>query len=138
MNTSKIIYLGDLRTNAIHLTSNNTIVTDAPIDNHGKGEAFSPTDLMATSLGACLLTVVGIHAQLNNIDMSGSEVQIQKIMSNNSPRRIVKINVDITFKTAQPLDDKQRNTFERIAKTCPVAMSLHPDIEQNISLNFVI
>jgi putative redox protein len=137
MNTSKIIYLGDLRTNATHLASNNTIVTDAPVDNHGKGEAFSPTDLMATSLGACLMTVVGIHAEQNEIDMKGSEVQIQKIMSNEGPRRIVKINVNITFKTSDPLNEKQRIIFERIAKTCPVALSLHPDIEQNIMIEFV-
>jgi putative redox protein len=138
MNTSKVIYLGDLRTSAIHLSSNNSIITDAPIDNHGKGEAFSPTDLTATSLGACLLTVVGIHAQQNEINMIGSEVMIKKIMSNDSPRRIIQINVDISFKTTEELSEKQKHTFERIAKTCPVAMSLHPDIIQNINIRYII
>lgn len=138
MNTSKVIYLGDLRTSAIHLGSNNSIITDAPIDNHGKGEAFSPTDLTVTSLGACLMTVVGIHAQDNNIDMKGSEVNLKKIMSIDSPRRISQIDVDITFKTADELSEKQKMTFERIAKTCPVALSLHPDIYQNIKIKFTV
>lgn len=136
MNTSKVIYLGELRTNAQHLQSQNTIVTDAPIDNHGRGEAFSPTDLAATSLASCMLTVIGIYAQANGIEMAGSEATVKKIMSSDTPRRIVQIDVFVSIKTNVPLDEKHRLIFERTAHTCPVAKSLHPDIVQNIKLSF--
>jgi uncharacterized OsmC-like protein len=136
MNTSKVIYLGELRTNAQHLQSQNTIVTDAPVDNQGKGEAFSPTDLAATSLASCMLTVIGIYAQSNGIQMKGSEATVKKIMSTDAPRRIVQIDVFVNIITEHPLDEKHRTIFERTAHTCPVAKSLHPDIFQNIKLNF--
>jgi uncharacterized OsmC-like protein len=136
MNTSKVIYLGELRTNAQHLQSQNTIVTDAPVDNQGKGEAFSPTDLAATSLASCMLTVIGIYAQSNGIQMKGSEAIVKKIMSTDAPRRIVQIDVFVNIITEHPLDEKHRTIFERTAHTCPVAKSLHPDIFQNIKLNF--
>jgi putative redox protein len=136
MNTSKVIYLGELRTNAQHLQSQNTIVTDAPIDNQGKGEAFSPTDLAATSLASCMLTVIGIYAQANGIEMKGSEATVKKIMSSDAPRRIVQIDVFVNIITEHPLDEKHRTIFERTAHTCPVAKSLHPDIFQNIKLSF--
>lgn len=138
MKTSNILYLGELRTNATHLDSKNTIITDAPLDNHGKGEAFSPTDLAATSLAACLLTVVGIYAQNNGIDMRKSNATVQKIMSGDAPRRIVQINVDVNFITSVALDVKDQIIFERIAKTCPVSQSLHPDIVQNMVFTFSV
>lgn len=136
MATSNIIYLNELRTNATHLGSGNTIVTDAPKDNHGKGEAFSPTDLTATSLGACMLTVMGIYAQNNGIDMGQSRAEVTKIMSSDTPRRIVGIDVNVTFYTKEPLTEKLQTIFRNIADTCPVAKSLHPDIVQNIVLDF--
>ncbi len=136
MATSKVIYLNELRTNAVHLASESSIITDAPKDNHGKGEAFSPTDLAATSLGACMLTVMGIYAQNNGIDMTQSAVTITKIMSSEGPRRIVEIVADVKMKTTVDLDEKLRTIFENIAYTCPVAKSLHPDIRQNITLSF--
>ena len=136
MATSKVIYLNELRTNAIHSASGKLIVTDAPIDNHGKGEAFSPTDLAATSLASCMLTVMGIYAQNNSIDMTDSFAEVTKIMNTEGPRRIVEIDVNLTMRTKTPLTEKLQTIFENIAYTCPVAKSLHPDIIQKIELRF--
>lgn len=136
MATSKVIYLNELRTNAIHLASKNTIVTDAPLDNHGKGQAFSPTDLAATSLAACMITVLGIHADKNGINMLGTNADVTKIMSTEGPRRIVGIDVDLEIKTTELMDEKQRIILERVARTCPVSLSLHPDVKQNIKIRF--
>lgn len=136
MSTSKVIYLNDLRTNATHLASNSTIVTDAPVDNHGKGEAFSPTDLAATSLAACMITVLGIHADKSGINMKGTHAEVTKIMNTEGPRRIVAIDVKLEIVTTETMDEKQRIIIERVAKTCPVSLSLHPDIQQNISISF--
>ncbi len=136
MATSNVIYLNELRTNATHIASGNQIVTDAPKDNHGKGEAFSPTDLAATSLGACMLTVMGIYAQNNNIDMTHTRAEVTKIMNTEGPRRIVGIDVNVHFVTTEPLTEKLQNIFINIADTCPVAKSLHPEILQNIVFEF--
>ena len=136
MATSNIIYLNELRTNATHIASGNQIVTDAPKDNHGKGEAFSPTDLAATSLGACMLTVMGIYAQNNGIDMTKSSAEVTKIMNTEGPRRIVGIDVNVSFVTTEPLTEKLQTIFKNIADTCPVAKSLHPEIVQNIVFEF--
>ena len=136
MATSKIVYSGELRTNAVHLSSTNSIVTDAPIDNYGKGEAFSPTDLAATSLASCMLTVLGIYAQNNKIDMIGSNAEVTKIMSTEAPRRIIGVDVILEIKTKELLDDKQKVILERVARTCPVSLSLHPDLNQNIQISF--
>lgn len=136
MATSNIIYLNELRTNATHIASGNQIVTDAPKDNHGKGEAFSPTDLTATSLGACMLTVMGIYAQNNGIDMTNSRAEVTKIMNTDGPRRIVGIDVNVSFVTKEPLSEKLQTIFKNIADTCPVAKSLHPEILQNIVFEF--
>ncbi len=136
MSTSKVIYLNDLRTNATHLASNSTIVTDAPVDNHGKGEAFSPTDLAATSLAACMITVLGIHADKSGINMKGTHAEVTKIMNTEGPRRIVAIDVKLEIVTTETMDEKQRIIIERVAKTCPVSLSLHPDIQQNISISY--
>jgi putative redox protein len=138
MTTSKVIYLNELRTSAQHLASNREIITDAPVDNHGKGEAFSPTDLAATSLASCMLTVIGIYAGNNQIDMGDSHAEVTKIMSKEGPRRIVQIDVNLHIVTKIALDTKQQEIFERIAKTCPVSLSLHPDLVQNIIVDFSI
>lgn len=134
MTTSKVTYQGDLRTTAIHLQSNNEIITDAPTDNQGKGEAFSPTDLLATSLASCMLTIIGIKARDMNIDVTGAIAEVTKIMSAD-PRRVSEIQVVITFR--QTLDDKTRKIFYNTALTCPVAKSIHPDITQNITFKTV-
>lgn len=136
MATSKVIYSGELRTNAVHIASQNSIITDAPIDNFGKGEAFSPTDLAATSLASCMLTVLGIYAQNNGINMIGSNAETTKIMNTEGPRRIVGIEVQLEIKTKEILDEKQKLILERVARTCPVSLSLHPDIVQNIVIQF--
>ena len=138
MATSKIVYSGELRTNAVHSSSNNSIVTDAPVDNFGKGEAFSPTDLAATSLASCMLTVLGIYAQNNNINMIGSNAEVTKIMSSEAPRRIIGIDVKLELRTEEELDEKQKVILERVAKTCPVSLSLHPDLKQNVQISFSI
>jgi putative redox protein len=138
MATSKVIYSGELRTNLSHLSSGDTIITDAPIDNHGKGQAFSPTDLAATSLAACMLTVLGIHAQKNNINMDGSYANVQKVMNTEGSRRIVQIDIDLTIVTTEIQSDKEKIILERVAKNCPVALSLHPDVNQNINVKFEV
>ncbi len=130
MPTSKIVYLGDLRTQATHLQSNETIITDAPIDNNGKGEAFSPTDLAASALGSCAMTIMGIVAKREGLDLAGSEIEITKIMSAEMPRRIAKIEVNFKMKTSEELSEDVKVKYVRAAHTCPVSLSLHPDIEQ--------
>ncbi len=131
MTTSKVTYQGDLRTIAIHLQSNNKIITDAPIDNQGKGEAFSPTDLLATSLASCMLTIIGIKARDMEIDVSGTTATVTKVMTVD-PRRVSEVHVAITFN--QKLDDRTQKIFYNTALTCPVAKSIHPDIIQNITI----
>lgn len=129
--TSEVTYLGDLRAESVHLSSGAKFVTDAPVDNHGRGEAFSPTDLVATALANCMLTVMGIGAQGRGIDMDGTHVSINKIMAAN-PRRISRIEATVTFPN-KPFTDEQKKLLEHIALTCPVAQSLHPDLEQAIT-----
>jgi uncharacterized OsmC-like protein len=133
--TSEIIYKGSLRTEAIHKQSGSVIVTDAPVDNHGKGERFSPTDLLATSLGSCMLTIMGIKARDMQINLEGTTVGIKKIMAEN-PRRVSGIDVELSFPEGLILDEKERTILERIAYTCPVAQSLHPDIKLNVEYNW--
>ncbi len=137
MATSKVIYLGELRTQATHLKSNKVIFTDAPTDNNGKGEAFSPTDLTATSLASCMLTVLGIYCKNNNINMDGSHAEITKIMSSELPRRIVEIKVDLKLIIEEGASDKLKTILTNVARTCPVSLSLHPEIHQNINIEFV-
>ena len=129
MATVETIYLGDLRTEATHLQSGTKIMTDAPVDNHGKGEAFSPTDLVATALGSCMMTLMGIAAQTQGIELKGTKLSITKIM-NASPRRIGEIVIDVHF--PGDYEPKLRTILERAAETCPVAHSLHPDCKQTI------
>lgn len=131
--TSKITYLGDLSTSSIHLQSGSEIISDAPIDNNGKGEAFSPTDTVANALGSCMFTVMGIKAQDLNVDLSNSTAEITKIMAAD-PRRISEIHVVFNFSVAT--DIKNKTILERTAMTCPVYYSLHPDIKKVITFNW--
>ena len=133
MPTSTVTYLGDLRTSSIHLQSGTTIVTDAPLDNNGKGEAFSPTDMVANSLATCMFTVMGIKARELNVDFSNSTAEVTKIMAA-EPRRISEIH--ITFQMNLEVDEKTRIILERTAMTCPVHHSLHPDIKREIVFNW--
>lgn len=121
-------YLGNLRVECVHQQSGTVIVTDAPTDNGGKGEAFSPTDLCATALGACALTIMGKYGETHGCDISGATVQIEKKMGVN-PRRITGIDVTFTFPDRE-FTDKQKAGLEKAALTCPVHHSLHPDLEQ--------
>ncbi len=134
MKTSKIIYKGNLRTGAIHLKSNNQIITDAPTDNQGKGEAFSPTDLVATALGSCMLTIIGIKARDSDFSIDGTEIEITKIMGS-APRKIDEIIVEFYFMD-KSYSDKTKKIIENSAKTCPVALSLAKTIKQTLIFNF--
>lgn len=133
--TATILYNGALRCTTVHLQSGTQIETDAPTDNRGKGERFSPTDLTATSLGLCLITTVGIKALDMGIDIDGSELEVTKHMSKEPPRRIVQIDVVVRF-NASGLDEKDRQILENTGNTCPVARSLHPDLVQNITYHW--
>lgn len=132
--TSTVEYLGDLRTKAIHLKSGEAFITDAPTDNQGKGEAFSPTDLVATALGNCMLTVMGIKARDMNVDIKGASISITKIMGT-EPRRIIEIIAVFSFKKHQ-LNEKEKAILENTARTCPVFYSLHPEIKKTISFEW--
>ncbi len=126
--TSTVIYKGALRTEMQHVLSGSIIENDAPVDNHGKGERFSPTDMVATALGSCLLTTMGIKAESMNIDITGASVEITKIMKA-EPRRIGGIKVYVSFPDGINADEHQREILERTGRTCPVERSLHPDME---------
>lgn len=131
--TSKITYLGELRTSSIHIQSGSEIISDAPIDNNGKGAAFSPTDTVANGLGSCMFTVMGIKAAEMNLDFSNSTAEITKVMAA-EPRRISEIH--IVFNITSVVDDKTKTILERTAMTCPVHYSLHPDIKKVITFNW--
>tara|TARA_B100000214_G_scaffold231557_1_gene168901 strand:- start:1878 stop:2279 length:402 start_codon:yes stop_codon:yes gene_type:complete len=126
---SKVTYKGSLRTEAIHVQSGNTIITDAPIDNHGKGEAFSPTDLVATALASCMLTIMGIVANRNHLKINGTTAEIEKIMGAN-PRRINGIKISIRFN--ENFDKKTKRKLENAALTCPVSNSLSEKLNESI------
>ena len=131
--TSKVNYLGDLRTSAIHIASDKNIITDAPIDNQGKGEAFSPTDTVATALASCLLTIMGIKAHDLNIDIKNTTAEVSKVMASN-PRRISEIQITVNF--TRSYDQRIKKILEKAALACPVSNSLHPDLKQNILFNW--
>ena len=133
MATSKVTYLGGLRTSSIHLQSGSEIISDAPIDNNGKGEAFSPTDTVANGLASCMFTMMGIKARDMEIDLSGSTAEVTKIMAAD-PRRISEIHVTFNFNAL--VDEKTKTILERIGNTCPVYYSLHPDIKKVIVYNW--
>ncbi|MBO9733063.1 MAG: OsmC family protein [Chitinophaga sp.] len=135
MQTASIIYNGELRTTATHLQSGTVIETDAPVDNKGKGERFSPTDLVATALGSCMLTIMGIKARENNWAIEGTKLTVQKIMGT-EPRRITGVTIVFDFPAGHNLGEKERTILERAAHTCPVAQSVHPDIVQDVTFNW--
>lgn len=131
--TSKVTYLGDLRTSSIHIQSGSEIISDAPLDNNGKGEAFSPTDTVANALASCMLTVMGIKARTMEVDFTGATAQVTKHMQA-EPRKISKIEVHFDMGIA--VDERTRLVLERTALTCPVYLSLHPDTEKAVSFTW--
>lgn len=133
MSISKVIYKGELRTESTHLQSGTVIISDAPTDNHGKGEAFSPTDMVANSLATCMFSIMGIKANAMNVDIAGSTANVTKIMQA-EPRMISEIVVVIDMQGV--VDEKSRIILERAAMTCPVFLSLHPDIKKTVSFNW--
>ena len=126
----RIQYLGDLRCEAAHGPSEITLLTDAPVDNHGRGESFSPTDLVATALGTCMLTVMGILAQRHGVDLRGTKITVQKEMTAVPVRRIARLSSEITIPL--PPTHPHRAALEHAALTCPVQQSLHPDTEKPV------
>ena len=134
MEIAKTKYLGDLRTEIIHLRSGSIITTDAPLDNKGKGENFSPTDMVASALGSCIFTIMGIAAREHSFSIHGSSCKITKIMTDN-PRKIGEIKIEFDFK-GKDYTDKQKKILEYCVKTCPVALSLNESVFQNVKLNF--
>lgn len=135
METVRTIYQGDLRTRAKHIQSGNEFITDAPTDNQGRGEAFSPTDLLAAALGSCMLTIIGIAANTHGFNIDGTEVKITKIMASN-PRRVAEVVVEFFFPKTQSYSKKEKILIEKAALECPVAKSLHPDLKQTVSFNY--
>jgi uncharacterized OsmC-like protein len=133
--TATVTYESNLRTTCLHLQSGSAIETDAPTDNKGKGERFSPTDLIATGLGACMITTMSIKAESMGIALDGAQVEVTKIMKSD-PRRIGKIITHITMPEGLGLDDKNKEILERVARTCPVERSLHPEVELEISFDW--
>ena len=131
--TSKVTYLGHLRTSSVHLQSGSELISDAPVDNHGKGEAFSPTDTVANALGSCILTTMAIKADDMGVNMEGSTAEVTKVMQP-SPRKIAEINIVLHMKSNA--DDKAKQILERTALTCPVHLSLHPDLKKDIVFNW--
>ena len=135
MTTVRTKYPGGLRTESTHLQSGAKIITDAPCDNRGKGEAFSPTDMLATALGNCIMTIMGIKAMDNNIDIEGTELNITKIMAADAPRRVGEVILEFNFPSkAYTLEEKA--LIERVAGTSPVPLSVHPDLKQTVTFNW--
>lgn len=126
--TAKVIYEGQLRTRMTHLYSGTEVITDAPLDNHGLAQAFSPTDLVATALASCMISIMGIKSRDMNVDITGTTAEVTKVMAAD-PRRISEVHVTLTF-PKNNYTDKDKTILENTAKTCPVAHSLHPDIKQ--------
>ena len=133
--TSKIIYEGELRTRAVHVQSGTELETDAPKDNQGKGERFSPTDLVATALGSCMLSIMGIASRTHHINMDGTECTIEKIMASH-PRKIGEIVAVLHMKGQEHFSDKERAILEHAALTCPVYLSLHPDVKKTVTFHW--
>ncbi len=133
MSTAKVTYLGNLRTENEHLKSGSTFITDAPTDNNGKGEAFSPTDTVATGLANCMITVMGIKARDMKVNMDGTTAMVTKTMAAN-PRRISKIEIIFNFPAG--IDEKSKKILENTGRTCPVMQSLHLEIEKVIVFNW--
>ena len=134
MPTVETIYLGELRTEATHVLSGTKLITDAPLDNQGRGEAFSPTDLVATALGSCMVTIMGIAARTHQFNIDGTKILITKIMTKELPRKIEEIVIDLTFPANYP--EKVKKIIKYTAKNCPVALSLHPDLRQTVNISY--
>ena len=134
MNTYEVKYEGNLRTTAIHLDSGSEVNTDAPKDNHGLGKTFSPTDMLCSSLASCMLTIMAITVEKNNIDIKGTFAKVKKTMGSN-PRRIIKIQIDIIF--PRHYDFKTKTILERAAYSCPVHHSISEKIEKNVSFSYL-
>ena len=134
MPTVNAKYLGDLRTEATHIQSGTKLITDAPTDNNGKGEFFSPTDLVATSLASCMITIMGISARNQGFSIEGATWTVTKNMADN-PRRIGEVIVELTF-PPNNYTDQQKRIIEHISRNCPVALSLHPDLRQTVKINY--
>lgn len=134
MTRMKATYLGELRVECEHLQSGTRLWTDAPLDNQGKGEAFSPTDLCATALGTCILTTMGIYARQHRLDIQGAEMEIIKEMEE-KPRRIGRIRI-VLHMPCRPYSQKERKVLERVARTCPVYYSLHEQLIKDITFNW--
>lgn len=134
MATIETVYLGDLRTQATHVRSGEQLITDAPVDNQGKGEAFSPTDLLAAALGSCMLTIMGIAAREQKVNIDGTTCAITKIMGS-EPRRVAEVQITFNF-PPNGYTDKVKIILERAAKACPVAKSLHPDLKETLVFNW--
>lgn len=132
--TINTLYIGELRTEAIHVYSETALITDAPLDNKGKAESFSPTDLLAASLGSCMLTIMGISAREHGFNIDGTKAQIWKIMESN-PRRVGEVKIELTF-PKNNYSEKEKKFIEKAAYTCPVNLSLHPDLKKTIIFNF--
>ncbi len=135
MDTSTVTYLGGLRTEAVHVRSGVKINTDAPLDNHGRGEAFSPTDLMSTSLACCMMTLMGIAAENKGITLEGLKAAVVKKMAV-APRKVESIEIRFEME-GSGLDDRQRAILEHAARTCPVSLSLNSELQQNISFTYL-
>ena len=135
MATAETTYKGELRIEAVHIRSGKKLITDAPPDNQGKGENFSPTDLVATAFGTCMTTIMGIAARTHNFSIDGASQVITKIMTTEGPRKIAEIIVEMTFPDVV-YTEEQKKLLYHISRTCPVALSLHPDIKQTVSLIF--
>jgi uncharacterized OsmC-like protein len=134
METIRTVYIGELRTEATHVKSGVKIISDAPTDNHGKGESFSPTDLLAASLGSCMATIMGIASRTHNINIDGTKIRITKVMANN-PRKVSEVHVEFDM-PENTYSEKEKEILDRAARTCPVALSLHPEIKQEVRFNY--
>lgn len=134
--TAEIIYKGNLRTQATHLQSGTTIETDAPTDNQGRGERFSPTDLVATAYGTCMITTMAIRAADMQLNFDNTRIEITKIMSSDAPRRIAGIKCHLYFSPAFQASDEQKEQLIRIARSCPVEKSLHPDVQLDVAFHW--
>ena len=133
--TSTVTYDGNLRTVGQHQKSGTTIETDAPVDNNGKGERFSPSDLVATALGSCMLTIMGMRAVEMKVDLKGTRIDVEKIMKQD-PRRIGGLNLTFHFPDSLEINERQQKILQKAAETCPVAYSINPEIELNVNFNW--
>jgi uncharacterized OsmC-like protein len=131
--TSKVTYLGGLRTSSIHIQSGTEILSDAPLDNNGKGEAFSPTDTLANALGSCMMTIMAIKSRDLGVELKDSTIEVTKIMQA-EPRKVAKIQ--LVFNMSIAISEKDKTILERVAMNCPVLLSLNPDIDKEVTFNW--